>query len=259
MSKIVGYKTVDKDLRSWYDSEYKFEIGKSFTIKDPNPSNAPCGRGLHFAPTREHAEQFAEDVDFRLLVVESDTKFLLGKDDEKYRVSKLKIVKEIVLSKERAEKKKAFSRYEKAAKNWLSAKTPVTRQKINSVVKSWAKAEKIGNVKLHITDNIFEFAVLFSQFVESMPWRQSCYKSDDIENISPKDLPHWAGNIDFVDHYLFSDALHNVFSFFEADPVKGKGLMELVELGSLPVRLSNNKVLVFAPSKSIFSKDYFQF
>lgn len=47
--EIIAYKQVRKDLTSFYDPDFKYEIGKIAEAKDPDDSDKSCASGLHFA------------------------------------------------------------------------------------------------------------------------------------------------------------------------------------------------------------------
>lgn len=47
--EVIAYKQVQKDLTSFYDPDFKYEVGKIAEAKDPDESVASCTSGLHFS------------------------------------------------------------------------------------------------------------------------------------------------------------------------------------------------------------------
>lgn len=47
--EVIAYKQVQKDLTSFYDPDFKYEIGKIAKAKDPDESDESCAPGLHFS------------------------------------------------------------------------------------------------------------------------------------------------------------------------------------------------------------------
>ena len=47
--EVIAYKQVQKDLTSFYDPDFKYEVGKIAEAIDPDESDKSCATGLHFA------------------------------------------------------------------------------------------------------------------------------------------------------------------------------------------------------------------
>lgn len=47
--EVIAYKMVRKDLTSFYDPDFKYEVGKIAEAKDPDESDESCAPGLHFS------------------------------------------------------------------------------------------------------------------------------------------------------------------------------------------------------------------
>ena len=48
-NEIIVYKKVNKDLTSFYDHNFKYEIGKWIVCEDVDEDNRSCAKGLHFS------------------------------------------------------------------------------------------------------------------------------------------------------------------------------------------------------------------
>ncbi len=260
MSKLVGYKTVSPDLKSFYDDSFKFEVGVPRNVKlskadQQRYGNASCGVGLHFSPTPEQAIAFANYHNYKLFHVESDTKYLLGKDHKKYRVSQLTLTKEVDLKALELEKAKLEVSFNKSVanfeKNFLQPKKRVTKQKIVANLTSWFKqTERKGKLKIHFVDNFFEAKHYAGNALE---WSED---TQDLANRIPlKDHP-------FDDSDSFIEAadmfLGNYrFNFMRLRDPKGLDkILELLHLGMLPILVHemdrNATVVLYAPKTSIY-------
>lgn len=171
---IVGFKTVSLTMKAWHDPNYQYTLGKehviSFNSETEKDRGAPCGKGLHFSPTEQKTYQYTSDKNnFLVLEVHAHKDDVLGQDSEKYRVSKLKVVKVLktvtkygdawqVASKEVAELGKTLLR---------PAKT-TTHAAVKASVTAWGKAAGIRGVKCHIVENPYEASVLAENI--GTPW-----------------------------------------------------------------------------------------
>lgn len=266
--KIKGYKTVDIDMCSWYDPEYKYEVGKTFTIKDPALTGAACGRGLHFCRNRDYVWDFTSNDQYILLEVEANIKDVLGEDSRKTRVSKLKIVKVL-------EEKTPYSQaFKKAAKEVEAMKLgksymkPVNvnnKKKINPLANSLLKYFNCSKVR--ITDNIFEMGYFFQRndalfhysterldiydVLEGINSRMNFPKFRDLKE---NKLSLYTQNLaeSIVCGYLTEVASNNSS---ESEIQRLKTLVKILSLGALPIGPCGNKTfVVFAPSKETFEQ-----
>ena len=46
---VIAYKIVAPDLASFFDKNFKYEIGEWAIVKNPDESNQACTSGLHFS------------------------------------------------------------------------------------------------------------------------------------------------------------------------------------------------------------------
>lgn len=264
MSKIVGFKTVSLNLTSFYDSDFKFEVGVPRTVtlskaQQQMYGKASCGVGLHFSPTPEQAVSFANYHNYKLFHVESDTKYLLGKDSKKYRVSQLTLIKEVDLKALELERLKLEEDFNKTIanldKNFLQPKKKVTKQKAVSNLTSWfKKTGRKGKLKIHFVDNFFE-AVHYAG--------NACEWSEDTQNLSKtitfKTHPH-----DVSDLFLEAVQIFLVnyrFNFMKLRDSKGLDkILELLRLGVLPILIDgddrNATVALYAPKTSIYKMKF---
>jgi len=90
---MKAYKIVKDDLTDFYTGKVKYEIGSTLIHPDPEHSNAPCGRGFHISIHPWQAVAFNKPG--RVLEVSFDEKDILAQDDQKMRVSKLTVIKEV--------------------------------------------------------------------------------------------------------------------------------------------------------------------
>jgi len=90
--KVIAYKQVKKNLRSFYDDNFEYEIGKVIIAEYPNvKTNNACSGGLHFSNANywngEHAP-----MDSVFLVAEIDLNDIITVQRGKIRCTKAKIL-----------------------------------------------------------------------------------------------------------------------------------------------------------------------
>src|ERR1700744_6380357 len=92
---ITGVKSVDENMCSWHDPNFRYELGKVRQISARDAKEAKsvyhkqksCGPGLHFSPSYKDAASYAPDGEnFIMLKVQANKKDLLGQDSSKIRV-----------------------------------------------------------------------------------------------------------------------------------------------------------------------------
>src|ERR1019366_2280661 len=142
---IVGWKTVNSDMQSWYDSDYKFTVGKEHTTHiDRSYGSDYCGPELHFGKTEEDAMNHTSKEDFIMLEVQTYERDILGQDDEKIRTKKLKVNKiletKTIHGEEWQEALKEVK--EVVSKKLLKPNASATPQKLTALVAAYAKATK---------------------------------------------------------------------------------------------------------------------
>jgi hypothetical protein len=93
--KQIGYKMVQKDGLSFYgDAKIAYSVGA--TIEQEGTKDGQlCGVGLHLGKQRHDPLRYNARLPCRLFECEYDSKDIRGEDDNKVRVSKLRVVKEL--------------------------------------------------------------------------------------------------------------------------------------------------------------------
>jgi len=102
---MIGYKATDKDGYSFSTSEIsrkkvRYDIGEVSLPEEEldRKSKGECGRGLHLAKELHTCFNYLQDTpiwDARYWECEYDTDDVLGEGDDKVRVSKLNVIKEV--------------------------------------------------------------------------------------------------------------------------------------------------------------------
>jgi hypothetical protein len=264
---IVGYKTVSLKMMSWHDPKYKFVVGKEHTPKGKSGQaialGAPCGVGLHFCHKKpSDCLRYTQDEDsYILLEVQANKADILGQDDHKTRVRKLKVNKIIKTVNAcgpayQAAEKEA----EQVAKNLFTNKTQASASKVNKLIKDWAKATNRKTVKSYISNSVYE-AVHLAERVQV--FFGSC---DNYLSFPRKSFPYE------LDAYMMDDVIEDILSSYvichktpsKADALTNKldkaeyaPLFQLLKLGVLPIGLKKTKgattALLFQPKSNPFS------
>lgn len=245
-------------MASWHDPEYTFTVGKihTTTLDQKTYGNASCGAGLHFAPTQNGAMNFAnDDDDFIMLEVQAKKSDILGQDSEKIRVSHLMVNKVL----------KTQSRYPQVWHDTVKElnkikpfkfSTGATPQKLTGLTSMYAKASG-NNVKLHTIDNVFEAIYYINQFQYDDSFgfgdNYSDKAEDELSDIVVPDIDHTD-----IDKYELEQMFNNIFcAYLQAFESNGNGeteaapLVEMIKLGCLPIGITDNKLLVWAPSSDV--------
>ena len=89
-NKIFAYKQIKKDMTSFYDKNFKYEVGKIIEVKDAEISNASCARGLHFSNANCWNNEVGADTGY--LMAEIDIKDIITVQQGKIRCKKAKIL-----------------------------------------------------------------------------------------------------------------------------------------------------------------------
>lgn len=267
---IVGYKTVASNMASWHDSSYKYTVGKvhTVTVRETDRNNHSCGVGLHFAPTIKGAMSWADEDDYVLLEVQANKSDLLGKDEEKFRVAKLKVNKIL----------KQVSMY---GKKWEAALAEVNSLKgkeicapskkatpaaIKKAVADWGKAYG-KSITAHIVDNIYEAAAAMDALDPSNTFYFSSGSDRTESEVQGVSIPY-SDSISMLDKYQVAEivdmiCLSYVTATEEGDnentnqAAAGKALLSLIKMGCLPIgefsTTSSKKFVVFAPKVNPFT------
>jgi hypothetical protein len=93
--KLVGYKMVRPDGTSFYDSKTVYAVGKILRMKDATADGQPCGHGLHLAKEKHGPMKYNAVWPWRLFECSYTENDVVGQDDDKVRVRKLKIEREL--------------------------------------------------------------------------------------------------------------------------------------------------------------------
>lgn len=256
---IRGFKTVDINMCSWHDSTFKFEVGKTFKPKNLKKSHfnkEPCGVGLHFSPTKEGAIRYADQEDYILLEVEAQKKNLMGADDSKFRVSELKILK--VLEEHLNTNRVALERVRNSVPSLLKPNKQATPQKLQALFKAFAKDFRLTNCKLHIVNNTFEAIAALENSNLTLP-----FNLDENDHVSNFALPLIATldalrstALDVVDEIMIGIMslylqVNSLDKNFLSNKKKGAGaLLQMLELGCLPLGEGNKHFLLYVPQES---------
>ncbi|MGH8277641.1 MAG: DUF7666 domain-containing protein, partial [Steroidobacteraceae bacterium] len=147
---ITAYKVTRTNGRDFYTNSLDYTVGATLEVADPDLSNAACGRGLHCSPTAKMTCRYGErSIDrgkWRWFEVRFDEADLLGKDDTKYRVRKLLVVRELtvvdVFGTELGERVKQV-RVEMATWKdipWLKPPRAVTEDDLRPLLAQWHEA-----------------------------------------------------------------------------------------------------------------------
>lgn len=89
--KIIKFKSVNKDLTSKYDKNFKYKVGKTFKVEaDTSPTE--CSTGLHCSGIIS-ANGYNWNKDQKIIEVEIDKKDIVFKGENKFRCKKLKVTK----------------------------------------------------------------------------------------------------------------------------------------------------------------------
>lgn len=256
---IIGYKTVTSDMTSWYDNSYKWTVGKVHTVTVPASAkdSAPYGVGLHFAPTKEGALSFADDCDnFIMLEVHAEKKHLLGKDNEKFRVSHLKVHK-ILENKTSFGKEWEAALKEAKALNgkFLQPNKAATTKAINAAVAAYAKGNGYTTLATHVVDNVFEANYAMETLRPGDEF--DCYNDDDDR--TDRECQVVLGkcaDTAVIDHYVAEEVVNNIVLNYVSSCRDGqnksatKPLFDLLKLGCLPLGVSNKHFAVFVPKEN---------
>ena len=101
--KYKMFKSVNKDLSSKYDSTFKYEVGKTYKLKEGeyDESREECSTGLHCS-NLIYAKGYNWNKEQKILLVEVEDKDIIVKGDNKFRCKKIKIIK--ILTKQEVDK-----------------------------------------------------------------------------------------------------------------------------------------------------------
>jgi hypothetical protein len=243
---VKGYKSVNVNMSSWHDPNYKFVVGKEHKpTKTPKKGDTePCGIGMHFCRKQKDAASYARHEDYILLEVQANKSDILGEDETKTRAAKLtvnKILKRVELygAKWKAAEKEA----KEVAKKVLIPNKLLTPQKLSGLIQAWARACFYKKSKTHITDNFYEALALY-ELVDSVCTDEYC---DLVFSVREFPADHHCILAECID-----DLLYSYLGSFEGegDPAQKAEfapLFEMLKLGALPIGFVNNTLLIYAP------------
>lgn len=261
---VVGWKTVNIDMCSWFDPKYKFTVGKEHTTHiNSIYKNQSCGTGLHFGVTEEEAIDQASDNEYFMLEVQTYEKDILGRDDQKIRTKKLKVNK--ILEKKTVHGEE-WELALKEIKDTLSNKSlfkpnaAATDAKLTALAKDFAKAHENSSIKIRIIDNVYELNYALNQIDNY----EGCNNSDRTdEEVESMKIP----NYNIVNYFLFEEGITNILRNYlaahqsdssENDLALIKPAFEMITLGCYPVgTTSDNKhFVIFRPTEDISKMKY---
>ena len=90
-NKVIAYKQVNKDLTSFYDDKFKYEVGKVIEVENADMTNKSCSSGLHFS-NMNYWNKNKDIVNSTFLMAEIDIKDVITVQSGKIRCSKAKIL-----------------------------------------------------------------------------------------------------------------------------------------------------------------------
>lgn len=265
---IVGYKTVDTDMKAFHDGTFKYTVGKDHTVKVPaNDHGAACGTGLHFAPNKEIAINFAKgyDNDYILLEVQSLKSDIVGQDGGKFRTKKLFVNK--VLTEVNScgpEWKKAAAEVATISGKLLVPNKNATPKKIKEAVEAIRKTHGRKKLEAYVIDNLYEANVA----IENVGTDFHFTGGDKNYDVASKAMD--AAGIQAahhhlpIDNYVWEDGITNVLSgYLEAhttrlgkmnqkEVAKIKPYFDLLTLGCLPIGFgSKQNFIIFKPNQKL--------
>ena len=103
--KHKAYKVTDPNGLSFESSKVdgtklQYTVGKITKLSGCNADEGQCGHGIHLAPTLHQTLKWSKNTAFttaRFFECEYDEKHILGKGDDKVRVSRCKVIREVTL------------------------------------------------------------------------------------------------------------------------------------------------------------------
>ena len=90
-NKVIAYKQVKKDLTSFYDNKFKYEVGKVVKVENPDMSKESCASGLHFS-NMNYWNSNKDILNSTFLMAEIDIKDVITVQEGKIRCKKAKIL-----------------------------------------------------------------------------------------------------------------------------------------------------------------------
>lgn len=89
-NKVIAYKQINKDMTSFHDRHFKYEVGKIIEIEDAEISNKSCASGLHFSNMNYWNKEVGENTGY--LMAEIDIKDVITVQQGKIRCKRAKIL-----------------------------------------------------------------------------------------------------------------------------------------------------------------------
>lgn len=266
---IVGYKTVDTEMKAFHDGKFKYAVGKNHTVKVPAHSmnGAPCGKGLHFAPTKQGAINFARgyDEDYILLEVQSLKSDIIGKDSNKYRTKKLFVSKIIAtVNSIGPEWKQALSEIKALNSKICVPNKNVTSKQITAAVEAIRKVTGRKKLNAYITNNLYEANAAVVDIPYYAP-NSGCGKSFSAADSAANESDVYKSHDLPIDTYAWKEILSNLFhTYLEAHELpsgtkidekkvaKIKPYFDLLSLGCFPIGFgSKQNFVIFKPDQKL--------
>jgi len=86
---------VRMDGTAFHDSRTVYAVGKTLRIDDATTDGRPCGRGLHLAMEKHGPMKYNAVWPWRLFECSYSENDIVGQDDDKVRVSELRVEREL--------------------------------------------------------------------------------------------------------------------------------------------------------------------
>lgn len=100
-NKIIAYKLVRPDFTSFYDKNFKYEVGKVAEVENCDMTNKSCATGLHFSGLtywEQAIEYEEEEKEFICLEAEIDLDDVITVQEGKIRCKRAKILRAFTMS-----------------------------------------------------------------------------------------------------------------------------------------------------------------
>ena len=90
-NKVIAYKQVNKDLTSFYDYKFKYEVGQVVEVENADMTKESCASGLHFS-NMNYWNKNKDILNSTFLMAEIDIKDVITVQEGKIRCKKAKIL-----------------------------------------------------------------------------------------------------------------------------------------------------------------------
>jgi len=133
---MKGYKMVRDNYTAFYDMTTKYTVGETIEIKNPAPaSEGKYASGLHISKEPHNPLNYNAKYPWRLLEVSYNKKDIIFESDDKIRVRKLKVIKELEPWEiGLPDSKRVFDKIAATSEIRMRAQTEARKKKIEKLV-----------------------------------------------------------------------------------------------------------------------------